>query len=528
MNVKRILLSVLTLVALIPVIVSLVASINQPQVQSNLQLYQTNIILQASEFQGKTSLGSDDELANFRTALLGKDPYLMAQNQYREARQLSEKNLANLTEQINSISSPSAETEDNETNINIFKISKQGLKSDVETQIKQEKESINQLSLKLGIIQAVRGETQKAIALWQDLANNPQVSDGIVSTANILTSLWSKPTQIIPETDVILTDNLKGWFRYKSLQKFYQIQKQQKSLSNLEDKEQAIAYQSLIKIISIFIIPLLFGIIGLGLLIYLIVQLFVQKKEAILIFNNDFAWQTPWDVETIWQVLIIGFLLLGQILLPLLFGVVWGFLKINPVEFDLRDKAFYILVSYLTMTGGGILVLYLSIKSFLPLPKDWFSFRWLSNWILWGLGGYVVSIPLVITVSLINQQIWQGQGGSNPLLTLALEAQDQVVLTIFLITATIAAPFFEEIMFRGFLLPSLTRYLPVWGAIGVSSLVFAFAHLNVSEVIPLATLGMVLGVVYTRSRNLLSSMLLHSLWNGGTLFSLFILGSSNG
>jgi hypothetical protein len=100
-----------------------------------------------------------------------------------------------------------------------------------------------------------------------------------------------------------------------------------------------------------------------------------------------------------------------------------------------------------------------------------------------------------------------------------------VVLAIFFFTASIAAPFFEEIMFRGFLLPSLTRYVPVWAAIGLSSLLFALAHLNLSEVLPLAMLGIILGVVYTRSRNLLASMLLHSLWNSGTLISLFILGS---
>ncbi|MCX7595402.1 MAG: CPBP family intramembrane metalloprotease, partial [Fischerella sp.] len=47
-----------------------------------------------------------------------------------------------------------------------------------------------------------------------------------------------------------------------------------------------------------------------------------------------------------------------------------------------------------------------------------------------------------------------------------------------------------------------------------------------SEVLPLFALGVVLGVVYTRSRNLLAPMLLHSLWNSGTLLSLFIIGSS--
>jgi uncharacterized protein len=56
----------------------------------------------------------------------------------------------------------------------------------------------------------------------------------------------------------------------------------------------------------------------------------------------------------------------------------------------------------------------------------------------------------------VNQQIWQGQGGSNPLLQIVLEEKDGVALGLFLFTAAIAAPVFEEILFRGFLLPSLT------------------------------------------------------------------------
>jgi hypothetical protein len=51
--------------------------------------------------------------------------------------------------------------------------------------------------------------------------------------------------------------------------------------------------------------------------------------------------------------------------------------------------------------------------------------------------------------------------------------------------------------------------------------------LSLSEVLPLTTLGLVLGFVYARSRNLLSSMLLHSLWNTSTLISLVVLGSGN-
>jgi membrane protease YdiL (CAAX protease family) len=179
------------------------------------------------------------------------------------------------------------------------------------------------------------------------------------------------------------------------------------------------------------------------------------------------------------------------------------------------------------MAGLCLGVLYLSIKSYLPLPPDWFEFNWRSNWPLWGIGGYLVATPIVIVVSVLNERIWQGQGGSNPILQIVLEGKDPIAPWLFFLTAAVAAPLFEECLFRGFLLPSLTRYVPVWAAIGLSGLLFGVAHLSMSEIIPLTTLGIILGVVYTRTRNLLASMLLHSLWNSSTLVSLFILGSSN-
>ncbi|NES21520.1 MAG: CPBP family intramembrane metalloprotease, partial [Symploca sp. SIO3E6] len=259
--------------------------------------------------------------------------------------------------------------------------------------------------------------------------------------------------------------------------------------------------------------------------IFLLVQWLLQGKQSLLTTNGGVPWETPWDGEVIWQVLIFGFFFVGQILLPLMLPLLISVLGLNPGNFTVQMKAFYTLFSYILLAAGGLLVLYFSIKPFLPVSEDWFSLKFRSNWIFWGLGGYLVALPSVVVVSLINQQLWQGKGGSNPILPLVLEGNDSIAMLIFGFTACVAAPLFEEIIFRGFLLPSLTRYLPVWGAIVTSGLLFAIAHLSLSEVLPLATLGIVLGLVYTRSRNLLAPMLLHSLWNSGTLLSLFILGS---
>lgn len=88
------------------------------------------------------------------------------------------------------------------------------------------------------------------------------------------------------------------------------------------------------------------------------------------------------------------------------------------------------------------------------------------------------------------------------------------------------APFFEELLFRGFLLPSLASALPLPWAIALSSCGFALMHFNLSDLLPLTALGVFLGYIYWRSRNLLAPILLHSLWNSGSFLALVSLGQS--
>ncbi|MGP0129380.1 MAG: lysostaphin resistance A-like protein [cyanobacterium endosymbiont of Rhopalodia musculus] len=530
MSVKRFTLLVLTIISLIPVLFSLINSINQPQVQVNLELYQTNLILQSSEFFGKYSNIEQAE-ANFNFAevkkvLIGKTPYKVVSDKYKTALDTSQKNLNRLKNQLRITidSSVSVDVKDSPITSSknlVYSANQEQLKTDINSQ----KQIINKLELELGILNIRQGEISKAIESWETLLttkdeNNLDAKTAIV--ANILINLWNENPKILSNSELQIQSNLHGWFSYQALTRLYTLQNRQADLISLENKQKDKANLAIMKLAWISIIPVLLGIIGFSLLIFLLAQLLLKRNGSVLYISNKLSWKAPWDAETIWQVLIVGFFFFSQIIFP----IVFNFLPFNPTNFSLRQKAFYILASYLSLTLAGIFVLYWSIKSYFPLPKDWFQFKIKSNWLVWGVGGYLVALPLVIIVSLINQQIWDGQGGSNPLLSLALEAQDTVVLAIFYFTASLAAPFYEEIMFRGFLLPSLTRYVPVWAAVTISSFIFALAHLNLSEVLPLAILGMVLGVVYTKSRNLLSSMLVHSLWNSGTLLNLFLLGSS--
>lgn len=507
MNIKRLLLAIITVISLYAVVSALGQSLGEPQVQANLQLYQSNLILHVSEFKSDEKYKSDqsigqiynEELLEVAEALTGENAYSTVEQQYQEALKISQKYIEKLDK---------TESSRQLTEIVNTETPRQKLKEEY----KKSQDFIHELTLKLGILEAQQDQINFALERWQTLPNN--------KTAAVLINIWKDQPEVINGSVEEVNSNLDGWFRYKALKRIYTLENNQDQLFNIEVEEQKLAEEAILTLLSLSVIPVLGGILGFGLIIFLAIQALLKKEESILATNNGVSWETPWNWEVIWQVLIVGFLFVSQIIIPILFQI-FGF---NPTNFvTIRGKALYVLMTYLLMSVSGLLVLYFSIKSFLPLPQDWFKFKG-KKWLLWGIGGYLSAIPIVFLVSFFNQQLWDGQGGSNPLLFLALKAQDQVALIIFFVTASIAAPIFEEIIFRGFLLPSLTRYVPVWGAILISALVFAFAHLSLSEVIPLATLGVILGVVYTKSRSLLSSILVHSLWNSGTLLSLFILG----
>ena len=527
MTAKRLILGLLTLLAIARVLLSLGGSLTEPQIQSKLELYQTNLVLYASELvdteNGDLSkaiakgLGEEptaaaikqynkalSEAIEVRTTFESKlNLVANSQNKSAETNQISDRQLTPKSNQVPSLPTPRQQLKQQVTDLNNF---------------------IDEINLKRGILEATENNTASAQKIWQQLMTNIDDSeDKFAQTAIVLSKLWSENPQVANNAETIIKDNLDSWFRDRALVKLYTVSNNTAQLTTLNDTQQQLASQAIIKLAFISGIPLLGGFTGFILLIFLLVQRLFKKEKSILATNGDLNWETPWNWEITWQVIIVGFFFVGQFLLPFFLGLS-GF---NVTAASLRIKAIYVLFTYVLMAAAGIIVLYLSIKSYLPLPKEWFKVKFFDNWFFWGFGGYLVAIPCVLLVSLINQQIWHGQGGSNPLLYLALQAQDKVALGIFFFTASIAAPIFEETIFRGFLLPSLTRYLSVTTSIILSGFLFAIAHLSLAEVLPLATLGIILGIVYTRSRNILAPMLLHSLWNSGTLLSLFVLGSGS-
>ena len=521
-SLRRIVLSLLTVFVLIKLIFSLIATIDRPQIQGKFELYQTNLVLEASAW---LPTEEDAGWGELQKAIVGTDALAAANQQYQTARETDLKTIAKFEEDL-------AQLETTAVGSKIDKTVKSEIAT-IEQTIAAAKSEIDKIDLRLGILQAAENQTDKAIQAWEKVRDGAR-QDRSKNVATSLIDIWEKSTTITtttaPQIAADIKANFDGWFRDRVLNQLYGNLGDEQELAKLDRAEQNRAKNAAIKLVVNTIPRIILGLMGVGLIGWLTISALVslarkpatQSVSDVLLEKLSTPWMTPWDWEIVWQVLMLGFFFVGQFLLPFLFS---GF--VSPAQLTARGQGFYVLSSYVSMAALCLGVLYLSIKSYLPLPADWFNFKWRSNWPLWGIGGYLVATPIVIVVSILNERIWQGQGGSNPILQIVLEGRDPIALLLFFLTAAVAAPLFEEFLFRGFLLPSLTRYVPVWAAIGLSGLLFGVAHLSMSEIIPLTTLGIILGVVYTRTRNLLASMLLHSLWNSSTLVSLFILGSSN-
>ncbi|MBE9138720.1 CPBP family intramembrane metalloprotease [Nodosilinea sp. LEGE 07088] len=507
LSLKRLFLIIVTALVGLVLIQSLLSSWNEPQVASQLQLYQTDLLLEGSAWQGAGL--PDDQWATIRTGLLGKDPVATAKAQYEEVRAKATAGMAQWRSQTTTPVDGLAD----EANAG------KPLARRLQTALTQQERLVQRLDLRLGLMEAYQGNPEAAIARWNRVRDSDTATAPDLRTADTLIRLW-QDNPVTPEDRVWLQTSLDGWFQYRALGQFYQLQGTAIDRTKLQDLEQYTAQNKLVKLALVATMPALGAVVGLGLIVGLGAQRVLQGSRSVLRQNADRGWDIPWTGETIWQVLILGFFFVGQILLPL----VLGSLGLSGSSLSSRGRAIFSLVYYLLMAAGSLGVLWWSIRAYRPVPKQLFRIRLTGAGLLWGVGGYFVALPLMFGVALLNQQIWQGQGGSNPLLQTVLEEQDGVALMVFFLTAAVAAPIFEEILFRGFLLPSLTRYLSVGWSIVVSALIFATAHLSLSEVLPLTLLGAILGFVYTRSRNLISPMVLHSAWNSATMLGLFILG----
>ena len=122
---------------------------------------------------------------------------------------------------------------------------------------------------------------------------------------------------------------------------------------------------------------------------------------------------------------------------------------------------------------------------------------------------YVVLMIIAFRLIFDNSLIFWVSGISMP--SFISEVFDDIAVSpiILIISVTIVAPIYEEIIFRGILLKGMSKKINPVIAIVVSALLFAIVHMNIPQGINAFLLGIALGFIYLRTGSIYLSIFAH-------------------
>lgn len=128
---------------------------------------------------------------------------------------------------------------------------------------------------------------------------------------------------------------------------------------------------------------------------------------------------------------------------------------------------------------------------------------------------FVCVIAIIIAYRLFYDNslaLWVNQIEVNEFIEEAFEELFTVPI-IAILTITVVAPIYEEIIFRGIILQGMAKRINPAAAVIFSSLFFAIMHLNVVQGVNTFILGSILGFVFLKTRSLYASIFGHFINN---------------
>ena len=134
-----------------------------------------------------------------------------------------------------------------------------------------------------------------------------------------------------------------------------------------------------------------------------------------------------------------------------------------------------------------------------------------------GAMGFAAAMPFVFTAFFIIQGIWTGYTHAPPtehqLLKAMRDARQNWIDVCVTLAAVVAAPLFEELLFRGCIQGALRRLINSRIiAVFITSTMFALIH-DTWTIPPIFVLSLFMGFAYERKQNLWTSTTMHALFN---------------
>lgn len=220
--------------------------------------------------------------------------------------------------------------------------------------------------------------------------------------------------------------------------------------------------------------------------------------------------QAPWSLK---EVILI---LLGSIILLFCGGLGAYFLGLIETINNSPHKGLYLTLGFLVQ--WVLILLPLIVVTAIKHKLKWKNFGFKKVGLLKTLGlvlwGYFIFFAITVAVTiLIVFADFKIPGYQIQEQILPLFGNGALSLILAAIVMILLVPIVEEIFFRGFLLRSLANKIQIFWASTISATLFALAHLQLQNIIPLFILGLIMNSLVIKSKSIWPSIAFHMVNN---------------
>tara|TARA_B100000963_G_scaffold21173_1_gene15981 strand:- start:1211 stop:2161 length:951 start_codon:yes stop_codon:yes gene_type:complete len=143
------------------------------------------------------------------------------------------------------------------------------------------------------------------------------------------------------------------------------------------------------------------------------------------------------------------------------------------------------------------------------------------KYVVWAILLTIVAYPAVIFLGWLNAFLpvpeWMAEMQQSMDEMIAKLLGSEHILWMGLFHIGLVPSICEEIMYRGYVQRSLEKSCSIWIAIVVSGLIFGAYHLQITRILPLASLGILFAYITYASNSLIPAMVAHLVNNGGQI-----------
>lgn len=229
----------------------------------------------------------------------------------------------------------------------------------------------------------------------------------------------------------------------------------------------------------------------------------------------------PWELEDLFKIFVIFFFAISCLRAVIVIALVqqwmaWSILE--RISLFLNSIGLYAIVlgtlAYWSRRKGISIVQSLGFSS----PGIW-------GRIGLGAGTYLAFVPALVVLlfaSLLLCKVFGIEPQSHELVDILTRERSPLRLVFLGALTMLLGPLVEEVVFRGVVYSAMRKRMGVYGAAAASSLIFAIAHANAAQTLPIFGMGMVLAVLYEHTGSLVASITFHVM-NNALAFALTVL-----